>query len=158
MAIRNIKTEENPILRKASRTVTDFNDHLFQLLDDMKDTLYKADGVGLAAPQVGVLKRVIVVDCGEDLGGFMELINPEIIESDGEQLEAEACLSLPHKTGKTTRPDHVTVRAQDRSGAFFETEGSGLLARCFCHEIDHLDGVLFTDRLAPGEQVEYVKD
>lgn len=158
MAIRNVKTEENPILRKRSRTVTEFNGHLFQLLDDMKDTLYKADGVGLAAPQVGVLKRVIVVDCGEEFGGFMELINPEIIGSDGEQLEDEACLSLPHKTGKTLRPMNVTVRAQDRTGAFFETKGSGLLARCFCHEIDHLDGVLFPDRLAPGEEIEFIKD
>ncbi len=159
MALRNIKTEENPILRKKSREVEEFNDRLFGLLDDMKETLYKADGVGLAAPQVGVLKRVVVIDLRDNgAAGYTELINPVIIEASGEQTVNEACLSLPHKTGKTLRPMYVKVRAQNRRGEWFEIEGTELMARCLCHEIDHLNGILFTDQLAPGEQVEYLED
>ncbi len=150
MALRNIKTEEDPILRKTSRPVTDFNDRLFTLLDDMKETMYKADGVGLAAVQVGVLRRVVIIDCGD---GFLELINPEIIKTSGRQKETEGCLSLPGKSGVTLRPSKVKVKAQDRNGEWHEYTGEDLKARCFCHEIDHLDGILFTDKLAGGEEV-----
>ena len=155
MAIRKIRVDDDPILRKKSRPVEVFDDRLFQLLDDMKDTLAKADGIGLAAPQIGVLRRVVIIDMGE---GCMELINPEILETKGEQIEDEACLSLPHKAGKTLRPMSVKVRAQNRNGNWVLYEGSELKARCFCHEIDHLDGKLYTDALAPGEQVYRVEE
>ena len=150
MALRNILTEENPALRKVCRPYTDFNDRLHELLDDMKETLSQANGVGLAAPQVGILRRVcIVMETNVPEGEseyFIELVNPEIIERNGEQEGGEGCLSLPEQYGIVKRPNHVKVRAQDRNGNFFEVEGDGLTARCFCHEIDHLDGVLFTDR------------
>jgi len=150
MAIRKIRVDDDPILRKKSRTVEAFDDRLFQLLDDMKDTLKKAEGLGLAAVQVGVLKRVVVVNFGE---GFIELINPEILETKGTQSAEEACLSLPGKAGKTVRPMSVKIKAQNRNGAWVLYEGSELKARCFCHEIDHLDGKMYTDNLAPGEKV-----
>ena len=150
MALRNILTEENPALRKVCRPYTDFNDRLHELLDDMKETLSQANGVGLAAPQVGILRRAcIVMETNVPEGEseyFIELVNPEIIEQNGEQEGGEGCLSLPEQYGIVKRPNHVKVRAQDRNGNFFEVEGDGLTARCFCHEIDHLDGVLFTDR------------
>ena len=150
MALRNILTEENPALRKVCRPYTDFNDRLHELLDDMKETLSQANGVGLAAPQVGILRRAcIVMETNVPEGEseyFIELVNPEIIERNGEQEGGEDCLSLPEQYGIVKRPNHVKVRAQDRNGNFFEVEGDGLTARCFCHEIDHLDGVLFTDR------------
>lgn len=150
MALRNILTEENPALRKVCRPYTDFNDRLHELLDDMKETLLQANGVGLAAPQVGILRRAcIVMETNVPEGEseyFIELVNPEIIERNGEQEGGEGCLSLPEQYGIVKRPNHVKVRAQDRNGNFFEVEGDGLTARCFCHEIDHLDGVLFTDR------------
>ena len=150
MALRNILTEENPALRKVCRPYTDFNDRLHELLDDMKETLSQANGVGLAAPQVGILRRAcIVMETNVPEGEseyFNELVNPEIIERNGEQEGGEGCLSLPEQYGIVKRPNHVKVRAQDRNGNFFEVEGDGLTARCFCHEIDHLDGVLFTDR------------
>ena len=155
MAIRKIRVDDDPILRKKSRPVEVFDDRLFQLLDDMKDTLAKADGIGLAAPQIGVLRRVVIIDMGD---GCMELINPEILETKGEQMEDEACISLPHKAGKTLRPMAVKVRAQNRNGNWVLYEGSELKARCFCHEIDHLDGKLYTDALAPGEQVYRVEE
>ena len=155
MALRIIKTEEDPILRKTSRPVTEFNDRLFTLLDDMKETMYKADGVGLAAVQVGVLRRAVVIDCGD---GFLELINPEIIKSSGRQKETEGCLSLPGKSGITLRPSKVKVKAQDRHGEWHEYTGEDLKAGCFCHEIDHLDGILFTDKLARGEEVMLDED
>lgn len=155
MALRIIKTEEDPILRKTSRPVTEFNDRLFTLLEDMKETMYKADGVGLAAVQVGVLRRAVVIDCGD---GFLELINPEIIKSSGRQKETEGCLSLPGKSGITLRPSKVKVKAQDRHGEWHEYSGEDLKARCFCHEIDHLDGILFTDKLARGEEVMLDED
>lgn len=154
MAIRRIIDDKEPLLRKKSRVVEKFDDRLFTLLDDMKATLDKADGAGLAAVQVGVLKRVVIVDCDEKYG-LLELINPEITETRGTQKEIEGCLSLPGRQGVTLRPEYVKVRAQDRNGEWREYEGSGLLARCFCHEIDHLDGVIYTDKLAPGEKVEY---
>ena len=155
MAIRKIRVDEDPILRKVSRKVEVFDDRLFQLLDDMHDTLKQKDGIGLAAVQIGVLRRVVVV---EYEGNSMELINPEIIEREGEQCENEACLSLPHRAGKTVRPKSVKVRAQNRNGNWCLYTGTDLLARCFCHEIDHLDGKLYTDRLVPGEKVFFTED
>lgn len=142
MAIRKILTAEDPILRKKCRTVDEITPRILTLLDDMADTLYDSGGVGLAAPQVGVLRRVVVIDTGD---GLIELINPEICSADGEQTDAEGCLSYPGRYGMVTRPNHVTVRAQNREGASFEISGEALLARAFCHEIDHLDGKLFMD-------------
>ena len=144
MALRIIRTEEDPILRKRSRPVTKFDEKLGQILDDMKETMAKANGAGLAAVQVGMLRRIIVVDAGD---GVVELVNPEIIEADGEQEGEEGCLSLPNKWAIVKRPNHVKVRAQTRTGAWRVFEGEGLKARAFCHEIDHLDGHLFIDRM-----------
>lgn len=154
MAIRNIRKKSDPILKKKSRPVTEFNERLWDLLDDMRDTLYKAEGCGLAAVQVGVLRRVVVVDCGD---GFLELVNPEIVSAEGEQIEPEGCLSVPGMTGKTLRPAVVRVRAQNREGKWCLYEGTELKARCFCHELDHLDGILFFEKLAPGEKLERTK-
>ena len=161
MARRNILTKEEPGLYRKCRPVTDFNPRLHQLLDDMKDTLALENGVGLAAPQVGVLRRaVIVLETNVPEGEeeyVIELVNPEIIESDGEQYGAEGCLSVPGEYGLVRRPMHVKVRAQDRNGAFFEVEGEGLTARCFCHEIDHLNGIVFTskcERMLTEEELE----
>ena len=154
MAIRNIRINDDPILKKTSRKVEVFDERLDILLDDMKNTLYKAEGCGLAAVQVGVLKRVVVVDVGD---GLLELINPEIIETSGEQYEVEGCLSLPGKSGITKRPMCVKVKAQNRAGRWCQYKGEGLKARAFCHEIDHLDGHLYTERLAPEEVIEKIK-
>lgn len=151
MALRKIVTEGDPILAKKSRPVEKFDARLAELLDDMKQTLYSAEGAGLAAVQVGVLRRVVVVDVGD---GYLELINPEIIDAQGEQRENEGCLSLPGKYGATLRPAVVRVKAQNREGKWCVYKGEGLKARCFCHEIDHLDGILFTQRLAPGETLQ----
>ena len=146
MAIRNIVKVGDDILRKKSRPVEKFDKRLWQLLDDMRETMYLNNGVGLAAVQVGILRRVIVVDCSQDRSDYLELVNPEIIDTEGEQREAEGCLSLPGESGITLRPAVVRVKAQDRNGNWCVYKGEGLKARCFCHEIDHLDGVLFTDR------------
>jgi len=161
MARRNILTKEQPGLYKKCRPVTEFNPRLHQLLDDMAETLSTQNGVGLAAPQVGVLRRAVIVletNVPEDEEEYIiELVNPEIIESDGEQYGAEGCLSVPGEYGLVRRPMHVKVRAQDRNGKFFEVEGEGLTARCFCHEIDHLDGVIFTskcERMLSEEELE----
>lgn len=151
MAIRNIRVDDDPILRKTSRPVTEFNDRLFDLLDDMKETMYKSGGVGLAAPQVGVLRRVVVMDVSEDRNDFIELINPEITDVDGSQTGNEGCLSLPGLCGVVTRPMTVKVKAQNREGKWCLYKGEGLKARCFCHEIDHLDGILYKDKLDEGE-------
>ena len=151
MAIRNIRVDDDPILRKKSREVTEFNDRLFDLLDDMKETMYHSGGVGLAGPQVGVLKRVVVMDVSEDRNDFIELINPEITFEDGAQTGAEGCLSLPGLQGTVTRPNIVKVKAQNREGKWCLYKGEALKARCFCHEIDHLDGVLYKDKLDEGE-------
>lgn len=151
MAIRNIRVDDDPILRKKSRPVTEFNARLFELLDDMKETLYKSGGVGLAAPQVGVLRRVVVMDVSEDRSDYIELINPEIYEEEGSQTGSEGCLSLPGFCGVVTRPMVVKVKAQNRDGKWCLYKGEGLKARCFCHEIDHLEGVLYKDRLDEGE-------
>lgn len=155
MGIRNIRINDDPILKKVSRPVENFDNRLFELLDDMKDTLYKADGCGLAAVQVGVLRRVVVVDVGD---GLIELINPEIIEQSGEQYEVEGCLSIPGKSGITKRPMTVKVKAQNREGRWCQYKGEGLKARAFCHELDHLDGHLYTERLAPEEIVKRIKE
>ncbi len=144
MAIRNIVKDEDPALRKVCRPVTEFNERLWQLLDDMAETMYAANGVGLAAPQVGILRRVCVMDIGD---GLIEAINPEIIERKGTQTDAEGCLSFPRRYGKVTRPKKVKMKAQDRNGKWFVMSGSDLLARCMCHETDHLDGVVFLDHV-----------
>ncbi|MGN0545155.1 MAG: peptide deformylase [Acutalibacteraceae bacterium] len=145
MAMRNIVKLGDPTLKKHSRVVEKFDSRLSQLIDDMKETMYAAQGCGLAAVQVGVLKRVVVIDVGD---GFIELVNPEIIYREGEQCEEEGCLSIPGECGVTLRPAVVKVKAQDRNGQWRVLKGEGLKARCFCHEIDHLDGILFTQRLA----------
>ena len=151
MAIRNIRVDDDPILRKKSREVTEFNDRLFEFLDDMKETMYHSGGVGLAGPQVGVLKRVVVMDVSEDRNEFIELINPEITYEEGEQTGTEGCLSLPGLYGVVTRPNIVKVKAQNRDGKWCLYKGEQLKARCFCHEIDHLDGILYKDKLDEGE-------
>ena len=150
MALRNILIEGEPTLEKTSRPVTEFNNRLHTLLDDMRETLINSNGVGLAAPQVGVLRRAVLVletnvEEGED-EFIIELVNPEIIKTEGEQTGPEGCLSVPGVYGCVTRPEYVVVRAQDRDGNSFDVEGRGLTARAFCHEIDHLDGHLFLEK------------
>lgn len=155
MAIRKIVEQGDPCLEKTCRPVTDFNRRLHILLDDMAETLSESGGVGLAAPQVGILRRVCLVIDSED--EIIELINPQIIKAEGEQTDLEGCLSIPGRYGIVTRPYTVRVRAQDRFGDFFEVEDEALTARCFCHEIDHLDGVMYTkhcDHLLTDEEVE----
>ena len=142
MGIRKIMTVKEPCLHKVCRPVEKFDGKLHKLLDDMKETLLDANGVGLAAPQVGILRRVVVVDTGEEM---LELVNPELLETSGEQEGAEGCLSVPGKYGLVKRPNFAKVRAQDRNGNWFEAEGEALIARCFCHEIDHLDGIVYTE-------------
>ncbi len=148
MAIRNIILEGDELLNKKCRKVEKFDDRLHQLIDDMIETMYKAKGVGLAAPQVGILKRVVVIDVGD---GIIELVNPEIVESSGEQREQEGCLSCPGDYGITLRPMIVKVRAKDRNGNDIEVFGRALKARALCHELDHLDGILFKSRLISGD-------
>jgi len=155
MALRNIVTVGDSVLSKVCRPVMKFDRRLSILIDDMIDTLIDSGGVGLAAPQVGVLRRVVVVDTGDD--GIRELVNPEIIEQSGSQTGLEGCLSVPGKYGVVTRPNVVKVRAQDRYGDWFEAEGEELIARCFCHELAHLDGQLYTevaDRMLTPEELE----
>ena len=144
MAIRNILKDEDPTLRKVCRPVTEFNERLWQLLDDMADTMHDAPGVGLAGPQVGILRRVVVMDVGD---GVIEAINPEIVKTEGEQSGEEGCLSFPGKWGIVKRPYKVKMKAQDRHGKWYYLTGEELLARCMCHEIDHLDGVVFLDHV-----------
>lgn len=146
MALREIVKYGDDILRKKCRPVTAFDEKLHILLDDMRETLAKAEGAGLAAPQVGMLRRVVIIDV-HDKNGVIELINPEIIDTDGVQCGGEGCLSLPGEWHEVERPLKVTVKAQDRNGNEFTLTGEGLLARAFCHELDHLDGVLFIDRM-----------
>ena len=158
MALRKIALQGEECLTKVCRPVTDFNSRLRTLLDDMADTLEESGGVGLAAPQVGVLRRVCVVLDEDDQ--LIELINPEIIYTEGEQTGLEGCLSVPGKYGEVTRPYIVRVRAQDRDGDWFEAEGEGMTARCFCHEVAHLDGHLYTelaDRLYTTEELEQLE-
>lgn len=157
MAVKEILKFGDETLRKQSHPVQKFNLRLWLLLRDMAETMYKNEGAGLAAPQIGILRRVVVMDVQDD-HGLIELINPEIIRREGEQGGAEGCLSKPGRQGFVVRPMCVTVRAQDRHGKLFELTGEGLLARCICHEVDHLDGVLYTDvedhEILPDEQEE----
>lgn len=144
MATRQLRTKGDEVLTKVCKTVTVFDNKLRILLDDMYETMKKHDGVGLAAPQVGILKRVVVIEIDD---GKIELVNPEIIEMSGEQNGAEGCLSVPGVWGEVTRPNDVTVKALDRNGKEFTISGSEMLARAFCHEIDHLDGKLFVEKV-----------
>ena len=154
MGLRKILTDKDPALHKVCRPVEKFDGRLHKLLDDMKETLAEANGVGLAAPQVGILRRVVLVDTGDEV---LELINPSLLETSGEQVGAEGCLSVPGKYGLVKRPNYAKVRAQDRNGNWFEAEGEELIARCFCHELDHLDGILYTEvmeRFLTEEELE----
>ena len=144
MAIREIRTEGDPCLGKVCRVVDTFDDRLHILLDDMKDTLKKANGVGLAAPQVGILKRVVIIDTGEEM---VELINPVITHAEGSYIDAEGCLSVPGKAGTVERPMKATCKAFNRFGEEFEFSGEELYAKCICHELDHLDGILYTTKV-----------
>lgn len=160
MAIRNLRIEGDPILRKTSRVVEELNENIINLIEDMKETMYLNEGVGLAAPQVGVLKRVVVVDVGdvdendEQLGkgedipdGAIVLINPEIIKQDGEQVGLEGCLSVPERSGEVKRPSHIIVKAKNENFEDVEFEARNFFARAICHEIDHLNGILYIDKL-----------
>ena len=149
MALRNVVKMGDPILNKKSRIVEKFDDRLATLIDDMFETMYQANGVGLAAVQVGMLKRVVVLDVGD---GPIELVNPEIVKTEGEQRESEGCLSVPGKYGVCLRPAKVQIKAQDRTGKWHIYTGEGLKARCFCHELDHLEGILFTSKVIGGLQ------
>lgn len=155
MAIRDILTDKDPALHKKCHPVTRFDEKLCSLLNDMRDTLAHANGAGLAAPQIGILRRVVVVvDANDDM---LELVNPELVAQDGEQDGLEGCLSVPGMWGYVKRPMHAKVRAQDRRGNWFEAEGEEIVARCFCHELEHLDGHVFTehvDRLYTGEDLD----
>lgn len=142
MGLRKILTDKEPALHKVCRPVEKFDWKLHKLLDDMAETLAEANGVGLAAPQVGILRRVVIVDTGEEI---LELVNPTLVETGGEQVGAEGCLSVPGKYGLVKRPNYAKVRAQNRDGEWFEAEGQELIARCFCHELDHLDGIVYTE-------------
>lgn len=157
--LRTIVTQGDPVLNKVCHPVTKFDEKLWTLLDDMRETLLDSNGVGLAAPQIGILRRVVLVINGQD--EVLELINPTIIHTAGEQEDMEGCLSVPGKWGFVKRPMVVRVRAQDRTGNWFEVEDDGLTARCFCHELDHLDGHLFvehTDRLYTPEELEQMME
>lgn len=153
MGMRRILTVEEASLHKVCKPVVNFNSRLWKLLDDMRETLIESNGVGLAAPQVGILRRVVLVDTGEEI---LELVNPSLVETDGEQVGAEGCLSVPGKFGLVKRPMWAKVVAQDRNGNWFEAEGEEIVARCFCHELDHLDGIVFTevmDRFLTDEEL-----
>lgn len=157
MAIRNIVKDGDEVLTKKCRPVEKFNKKLWMLLDDMAETMHRANGVGLAAPQVGILRRVAVIDISPEQDGVIELVNPQIIAYSGEQCGNEGCLSFPGQWGIVKRPNYVKVRAQDRFGEEFEIEGKELLARAFCHEIDHLNGVVFkevADRMLTPKEIE----
>ena len=147
MGIRKILTVAEPALHKVCKPVVDFDAKLHKLLDDMHETLLDSGGVGLAAPQVGILRRVVLVDVGMEEPDIIELINPEMLETDGEQYGPEGCLSVPGKYGLVRRPNYAKVRAQDRNGDWYEYEGEELIARCFCHELDHLDGIIYTEKM-----------
>ena len=143
MGLRKILTDKEPALHKVCKPVVKFDEKLHRLLDDMTETLRQANGVGLAAPQIGIIRRVVIVDVGED--EMLELVNPTLLETSGEQCGAEGCLSVPGRYGLVKRPYYAKVRAQDRNGEWFEAEGEELIARCFCHELDHLDGIMYTE-------------
>ncbi|WFA09816.1 peptide deformylase [Tissierella sp. Yu-01] len=143
MALREIRLDGDPLLRKKSKEITEINDRIKVLLEDMVETMREANGIGLAAPQVGILRRAVVIDVGE---GVLKLINPEIIENSGSIVDLEGCLSIPNLSGKVERPEKVKVRFLDENGKTRTIEAAGYLARAFCHEIDHLDGILYTDK------------
>lgn len=158
MGLRKILTDKEPALHKVCKPVVNFDSRLHKLLDDMKETLIESGGVGLAAPQVGILRRVVLVDNGEQI---LELVNPTLVETDGEQEGPEGCLSVPGKYGWVKRPYYAKVRAQDRHGNWYEADGEELTARCFCHELDHLDGIVYTEvmeRFLTDEELEYDED
>lgn len=157
MAIRQIRIEGDPVLRKQCREVKTVNNRTKQLIEDMLETMYEANGVGLAAPQVGVLKNIVVIDVSEESDDSIVLINPEILETSGEQTGEEGCLSLPGLYGIVTRPDYVKVRAYDENMELFELEGTDLLARAICHECDHLNGILYRD-VADGKLAHVERD
>ncbi len=142
MGLRKILTDKDPALHKVCKPVVKFDGKLHKLLDDMAETLAQANGVGLAAPQVGILRRVVIVDTGEEI---LELVNPTMLETNGEQVGPEGCLSVPGRYGLVKRPYYAKVRAQDRFGDWYEVEGEELIGRCFCHELDHLDGIVYTE-------------
>ena len=155
MGLRKILTDKEPALHKTCKPVVNFDARLHKLLDDMHETLVDSGGVGLAAPQVGILRRVVLVDNGEEI---LELVNPTMLETDGEQVGPEGCLSVPGKYGLVKRPYYAKVRAQDRDGNWYEAEGEELTARCFCHELDHLDGIIYTEvmeRYLTDEELQY---
>lgn len=156
MALRTIRIQGDPVLTKKCREITEMTPKLMTLIEDMLDTMYEANGVGLAAPQVGILKRIVVIDVGE---GPVVMINPEIIESSGEQTGDEGCLSLPGKAGVVTRPNYVRARALDENVEEYEIEGTELLARAICHELDHLDGHMYTEKVEGAlHDVNYEED
>ena len=155
MGLRKILTDKDPALHKVCRPVEKFDQRLHKLLDDMRDTLLDSGGGGLAAPQIGILRRVVVVDVGDEI---VELVNPTMLETDGEQVGPEGCLSVPGKYGLVKRPYYAKVRAQDRDGNWFEAEGEELIGRCFCHELDHLDGIIYTEvmeRWLTADELQY---
>ena len=155
MGLRKILTDKDPALHKVCRPVEKFDWRLHKLLDDMRDTLEEANGVGLAAPQVGILRRVVIVDTGD---GLLELVNPVMLETSGEQEGPEGCLSVPGKYGLVKRPYYAKVRAQDRNGNWYEAEGEEIIACCFCHELDHLDGIVYTEvmeRFLTDEELDF---
>ena len=159
MGLRKILTDADPALHKTCKPVVNFDRRLHKLLDDMRETLLDSGGVGLAAPQVGILRRVVVVEIDE--GEILELVNPTLIETRGEQEGPEGCLSLPGKYGMVKRPNYAKVRAQDRNGAWFEADGEELIARCFCHELDHLDGIVYTqvmERFLSDEEIAEMQE
>ncbi len=154
MGLRKILTDAEPALHKVCKPVSNFDGRLHSLLEDMRETLIESGGVGLAAPQVGILRRVVLVDTGEEI---LELVNPTLVATDGEQEGPEGCLSVPGKYGLVKRPYYAKVRAQDREGNWYEAEGEELIARCFCHELDHLDGIVYTEimeRFLTDEELE----
>ena len=152
MGLRNIRyhQEKDTILRKKSKIVKAVDEKILELLEDMAETMYQEDGVGLAAPQIGILKRLVVIDVGE---GLIKLINPVIIEASGEQQGIEGCLSVPGVSGEVIRPQKVRIEAQNEKGEYIELEGEDLLARAFCHELDHLEGILFIDKMLPDTEI-----
>lgn len=149
MALRNIRINEDEVLRKKSRVIEKIDDRLLILIEDMKETMYEANGVGLAAPQVGILKRVVIIDIGE---GPIVLINPEIVETKGTYVDVEGCLSLPGRQGYVERPEYTKVKALNEQGQEIIVEGEDLLSKALCHELDHLDGVLYIDKLVEVEE------
>jgi len=158
MGLRKILTDEDPALHKTCKPVVNFDNRLHTLLDDMRQTLIESGGVGLAAPQVGILRRVVLVDVETEI---LELINPTLVETSGEQIGAEGCLSVPGRYGLVKRPNYAKVRAQDRNGNWYEAEGEELIARCFCHELDHLDGIIYTeimDRFLTEEELQFSEE